>query len=53
MTTAPISFIFYTIFISEIVVFIAYYGTGDDARITTKVAGYQQMLTLLFLVSCK
>jgi hypothetical protein len=52
MMTTPLSLIFCTIFISEIVVFIAYYGSGDDKRTTTKVADNQQMFITLFLVNC-
>jgi hypothetical protein len=52
MVTAPISLIFCVIFISKIVLFIAYYGSGDDKRITTEVADNQQTSIPLFLVSC-
>jgi hypothetical protein len=50
MMTTPISFILCTIFIYEIMVFITYYGSGDDARIITKVADYHQMFIIVFLV---
>jgi hypothetical protein len=49
--TTQISLIFCGIFISEIVVFIAYYGSGDNKSITTKVADNQQMFIILFIES--
>jgi hypothetical protein len=52
MMTTQRSLIFCGMFISEIVVFIAYYGSDDNKRITTKVADNQQMSIIFFLVSC-